>query len=112
MKSTKNNNTESNTSTTNAEEINKLNSSFEQGHINPRNTQLTEQIEIENTPFTAVRVDKQWFLSMGKYRISEIKETFEECKEDAYRADWIRIMTIMKIVIEEHEQEKKQNLKK
>lgn len=68
--------------------------------------QLYQTVPIENTPFTAVKMDDQWFLTMGKYRISEKMDTLEEVQEDAKDASWYRIMTIINIMIQE---DKKQN---
>lgn len=73
-----------------------------QTNNNDLNYELTERVEIEETPFTAIRMDNIWFLTLGKYRISEPMETLEEIKKDAFRADWFRIMTIMGVVIEEY----------
>lgn len=67
-----------------------------------KNTELTEAIPIETTPFTAVRFEDKWFLTMGKYRLTEELGSFQECENDAFRADWERIMSIMQIMIEEN----------
>lgn len=86
------------TSDTHAEEITKSNSNSKQ---------LLEQIKIDNTPFTAIKMDDKWFLALGKYRLTNQLGSLEECKAEAQDASWIRIMQIMKIVIKEHEEEQK-----
>lgn len=63
--------------------------------------QLLEKVEIEGTPFTAIKLDAKWFLTMGKYRISELYDTLQEVQQDAQDASWMRIMTIMNIMIQE-----------
>lgn len=68
--------------------------------------EMLEQVPIEGTPFTAVRLDDKWFLTMGKYRLTNELKTLEECKQEAKDASWHRIMQIMNIVIIEHEQAK------
>lgn len=68
--------------------------------------QLVEQIAINDTPFTAIKVGENWFLALGKYRLTNQLNTLEECKAEAQDASWIRIMQIMKIMIQEHELEK------
>lgn len=68
--------------------------------------ELLQQEQIEGTPFTAVRLDDKWFLTMGKYRLSEPTKTFEEVLEEAKDASWFRIMQLIQIMIEEHEKNK------
>lgn len=65
------------------------------------NSKLFEQVPIENTPFTAVKMDDKWFLTMGKYRLSEKLNSLDEVKAEAMDASWMRIMQIMRIMIEE-----------
>lgn len=88
------------TSDTHAEEITKSNSNSKQ---------LLEQVPINDTPFTAIRMEDKWFLALGKYRLTNQLGSLEECKAEAQDASWIRIMQIMKIVIQEHEAEKQLN---
>jgi hypothetical protein len=71
------------------------------------NTELVEQKEIENTPFMAVRMEDKWFLTLGKYRLTEPLKTEEEVIESAKDATWERIMQVMKIMIIEEKQENK-----
>lgn len=80
----------------NAKETNKQNSNYE----------LIERIEIEDTPFTAIRNDKEWFLTMGKYRLTEPLQSLKEVKENAEKSDWFRVMQIIGIMIEEYETKK------
>lgn len=68
--------------------------------------QLLEQHRIANTPFTAVKFEDKWFLTMGKYRLTEPLKSKHECEQEAKDASWNRLMAIMKIVIMEHEAEK------
>lgn len=65
-------------------------------------TELVEKLKIQDTPFTAVRLDDKWFLTMGKYRLTEPMKTFDEVNEDAHRADWTRVMQIIQIMIDEN----------
>jgi len=73
--------------------------------------QLLEQVPIEDTPFTAVKLDDKWFLTLGKYRLSEVMPSLEMVKEDAKDASWNRIMQIILIMIKENEQQKIDTLK-
>lgn len=73
---------------------------------NSKSKEMVEQQPIDGTPFTAVRVDEDWFLTMGKYRLTEKLKTIAECVEEAKDASWWRIMQIMNIMIKEHEENK------
>jgi len=66
---------------------------------------MLETIPIEDTPFTAIRLDDKWFLTLGKYRLSDTLRSLEEVREDARDASWIRIMQICKIMIAEERRE-------
>lgn len=70
---------------------------------NDKNEQLIERVEIPESPFVAVRHDKKWFLTMGKYRLTEELESLEECEKQAFDTSWFRIMQIIGIMMEEYE---------
>lgn len=67
---------------------------------------LIERVEIDGTPFTAIRNEEEWFLTMGKYRLTQAMKTLEEVKNDATNTDWFRIMQIIGIMIEEYNEKK------
>ena len=67
------------------------------------NEQLVEMEGIPDTPFTAVKVDNKWFLTMGKYRLTEPLQSLEECEKGAFDTSWFRIMQIIGIMMEEYE---------
>lgn len=68
--------------------------------------ELIEKIEIEKTPFTAIRQDDKWFLTMGRYRLTQPLDSKEEALAAGVDESWWRIMQIIKIMITEHENEK------
>lgn len=72
------------------------------------NEELLEQIPVENTPFTVIRQEKDYFVVMGKYRLTEKLETKEQALEAALDESWFRLMQIMRIMIEEYAKEKKE----
>lgn len=81
--------------------------------------QLHQQIPITDTPFHAVKAptneengNPAWFLTMGKYRLSEPMQTLEEVLEDCKNTGWNRLLAIMKIMIIEHDAEKQNQIKK
>lgn len=66
---------------------------------------------IKNTPFTILKEEEeQYFLTMGKYRLSEDAfETIEEALKDSERQDWMRVMEIIQLLIENNNIEKNLN---
>lgn len=79
----------------------------------PKNQeQIVQQWPVEGTPFTTWKYKDEYFLSLGKYRLSEHFKTKEEADEDAKDASWERIMQIIKIMIQEHDTEQKNLIQK
>lgn len=66
-----------------------------------------EKIELENTPFTIVKTPEGYFVTIGKYRISEGFEHIDEAKEDADRSDWERFFQVVEVIITAREEIKK-----
>lgn len=73
--------------------------------------ELIEYHEIKDTPFTIARQDKDWFVLMGKYRLTQNLQTKEEAIKEARSKSWIRIMQVINIMMIDHDNEKqvKQN---
>lgn len=75
-------------------------------HNSNLNSKLIDIIKLEGSePFTAVRKGDNWYLMMGKYRLSEPRQTFEEVEEDAKSTSWLRLMQVMRIVIQDEKEE-------
>lgn len=85
---------ESNTSSTNVEKTTNKEYGDER--------QLFEQVPIHDTPYTAVKMEDKWFLTLGKYRLTNQLGSLEECKAEATDASWNRIMQVIQIMIEEN----------
>lgn len=68
-----------------------------------KNSYLVEFEEIEGTPFTAVKEMENWFIVMGKYRLSEPFENKETAIEWSKIIDWNKITTVMTILLKEQE---------
>lgn len=85
-----------------------FNGSAEQTTNNESNSnKLVEQFPVSGTPFTIVKVDEHWFLTIGKYRLTNQLGSREEAEAEVHDASWTRMMVIMKIMIKEHEEEKR-----
>lgn len=92
----------------NTEEQKSSNGSANQTNKQESNSnKLVEQFAVSGTPFTVVKVDEYWFLTIGKYRITNQLSTREEAEAEVNDASWTRIMQIMKIMILEHAEEVK-----
>lgn len=78
--------------------------SLETQQIEPPNDerQLVQQWQIENTPFMAIKMDGKFFISLGKYRITEPYETLEELiqEEEPQHLNWNRIVQVIYTIIE------------
>lgn len=65
------------------------------------NSTITNQEEIPGSPFTLVKVDKMYFLALGKYRLTNLTENKEELIELVKQKHWdILLATISAILTE------------
>lgn len=64
-----------------------------------------EMEKIEDTPFTAVKYGDNWFLTMGKYRLTEPIDSKEAVMEMAQDTTWMRLLQVIKIMIDESREE-------
>lgn len=70
-------------------------------------TQQIERVEIKNTPFVAVREGKNWYLTLGRYRLNEQPlKNRKEVENETKNVSWFRIMQIVRIICEDHYQTK------
>lgn len=72
----------------------------------PLNEDLVNVTPIDGTPFTAVKAGDKYFLALGKYRISDLKDNAREVIEESTNTTWGMIMSVIQIMILEHESEK------
>lgn len=68
--------------------------------------QLVEQHPIKNTPFTALKYDGKWYLTMGKYRLTKELQTKEKCIYESKNASWNRLMQVIQIMIDNNTETK------
>lgn len=67
-----------------------------------KSKQLVERINLEGTPFTAVKLENDFFLTIGKYRISTKSfQKVEELTEWIELNKWEVMATFASIVAEE-----------
>lgn len=61
-----------------------------------------EKFDIKNSPFKALRIGKEWYLLMGKYRLNEKPlKSLTAVSKEAKDVSWDRLMQIMRIVAED-----------
>lgn len=59
------------------------------------NTQIIERMEIEGTPFTAIRTEKGCFGTWGKVRLTDIMETIPEVEEMLTGFKWEVMLAVV-----------------
>lgn len=75
----------------------------DEGEKERENNILIEKFDVDETPFTIIRQDKDWFVMMGRYRITESLSGYIEAEERAKRTDWTTIMQVIGVMIEEYQ---------
>ena len=61
---------------------------------NEKNTKLVEFKEVKKTPFTLAKQNEEWYILLGKYRLSEGYETEKEAEKEAKTVCWNKIMQV------------------
>lgn len=76
-----------------------------------KNKQLVERIQIEKTPFTAVKMmDSNWILTMGQWRLSEkLFNNFDEILTHIEESKWELLAIFTTIVAEQAIKKLKEN---
>ncbi len=65
------------------------------------NKELIERVEVKDSPFTVVTVDGKTFGTMGQYRVTEVMDSVEECKEECSKFSWNRVMQVIMLLNEQ-----------
>jgi hypothetical protein len=64
------------------------------------NSEIFTQEQIEDTPFTIIKHEEQYFGVLGKHRITQLFNTKEECEADLKDINWNRVMQVIWAVVE------------
>jgi len=59
---------------------------------------LTEVEAIEGSPFSIVKIDDEYFLALGKYRLSELSKDKKEVLDSVNDTSWERMLALMHAV--------------
>lgn len=65
--------------------------------------QLIERVNIEGTPFTAIKreCEEGWFLTMGRYKVSDNYGTLEGLESSVGSVDWEILTNVIGIMVEQ-----------
>lgn len=67
---------------------------------NKQGEELIQKDEVNNTPFVIITINNESFGAFGKFRITEMFHTKQQCKTELLRMDWNNIVKIMTLVVE------------
>jgi len=63
--------------------------------------ELVQYYPVDDTPFTVAKNNEQWYVLMGKYRLTEALKTKAEATKNAKEMKWMRIMQVIHIMLED-----------
>lgn len=63
-------------------------------------SELISRVDIKDTPFTIITTEEKHFGAMGRYRITELYNTYEEAVEETKKITWNRIVQVIQLVTE------------
>lgn len=72
-----------------------------------KSTELVQYKKVESTPFTIAGIErkesekKDYYILLGKHRVSEKFETEEEAEEDAKSVSWDKIFCVVYVLAKE-----------
>lgn len=64
------------------------------------NSEMFESTQVEETPFTIIKHEEQYFGVLGNHRITQLFNTKEECEADLKDINWNRVMQVIWAVVE------------
>lgn len=68
-----------------------------------KNEELIKREDIKDSPFHLISTEKGHFVSVGEYRITELRETREQALDDIKDITWNRIVQIVLILMEQRQ---------
>jgi len=81
----------------------KYNGSSDQASNNGSNSneQLHEVTAVEDTPFHIVKMDEKYFLALGKYRLTQLFDKFEDVETEVVNSSWELLFRVISVVVTE-----------
>ena len=68
-----------------------------------------ENVQIKDTPFVARRLDENWTVTVGNYKIASGLKTLEECEAVTKDTSWHTLTTVMQAIVEANMPEGQRN---
>lgn len=82
-----------------------LNSQNSTEETHNQNSTLNEREKIEDTPFWVVKQEEKWFITLGEYRVSQIKESKDEALKTLEENKWDLVIHMVIIISEKLKEE-------
>lgn len=87
------------------------NADVNQNKVNYSNEELLHKERIDNTPFYIIGNNEQgYFITYGKYRITERKNTIVEIREELEKDRWTIITVLIAVLIQITDEIKEKNI--
>lgn len=77
-----------------------------------KNKQVIKRLDIKDSPFQVVTIEGESFGTMGKYRLTEKKNSVREVKEELEAVTWNRIIQVILLLGDINKSEVELNKKK
>lgn len=88
----------------NKEKTNLENTATSQSHGNANNTNnkdyLIDNWKVENTPFSIIKQEENYFVAVTNKRVSGYFTTKEEAEQEALIIDWVKLMAVILTIVE------------
>ncbi|AXH76973.1 MAG: hypothetical protein [Microviridae sp.] len=81
----------------------KSNGSFDQvtNMDSSKNEKLYESTPIQDTPFQVVKMQEKYFLALGKYRLTDLMDTFEAVEQEVINSTWDLLFRVISVAVTE-----------
>lgn len=80
------------------------------GNGNSTYSETEELVHVEpipDTPFAGLKYDGKWYLTLGKYRLTQELKDYKACVTASKDASWQRIMQVIQIMIDYNNENQK-----
>ena len=70
----------------------------EKNNLESSKNQIIEEEQLDETPFTCVKFDEEYFVTLGNYRITEKYKDKQSAINEALNPTWDMMVRVMEIV--------------
>ena len=82
-------------------------SAKETNNLESSKNQIIEEEQLNETPFTCVKFDEEYFVTLGNYRITDKYKDKQSAIDEALKPTWdmmVRVMEIVFMIQRKHEE--------